>query len=162
VMSEGRIEQIGTPFEIYNFPATSFVASFVGTLNVLETTVVEASSGRLTVDGQEFRAASPITGSRDGAKQPIAIRPEMLSMGDGGGDNVMRGTVEDVTFLGAVVRIKVRTAADGHVLAIDTFNDPNLAVPQRGGPATMSFPPAAVLVLDAPPAETAEDLIAEQ
>ena len=35
-MSEGRIEQIGTPFEIYNFPATPFVASFVGTLNAVE------------------------------------------------------------------------------------------------------------------------------
>ena len=162
VMSEGRIEQIGTPFEIYNFPATSFVASFVGTLNVLETTVVEATSGRLAVEGQEIRAAAPITGTHDGAMQPIAIRPEMMSMGDGGGDNRLRGAVEDVTFLGAVVRIKVRTADGGPVVSVDTFNDPNLAVPLRGGPATVSFPPAAVLVLDAPPAETAEDLIAEQ
>ena len=35
VMSDGRIEQIGTPSEIYNFPATAFVASFVGTLNLV-------------------------------------------------------------------------------------------------------------------------------
>jgi len=159
VMSEGRIEQIGTPFQIYNFPATSFVASFVGTLNVLDAKVA-SSTGRLSVDGQEFGAAAAIPGSV-GAKQPIAIRPEMLSMGDGGGSNVLHGTVVDVTFLGAVVRIKLRTAADGHVLSVDTFNDPNLAVPERGAPATVSFPPAAVLVLDAPPAATTEDLIAE-
>src|ERR671932_185336 len=54
VMNEGRIEQIGTPFEIYNFPQTSFVASFVGTLNILSAAVVDASSGRLNLDGQEI------------------------------------------------------------------------------------------------------------
>jgi putative spermidine/putrescine transport system ATP-binding protein len=161
VMSEGRMEQVGTPFQIYNFPATSFVASFVGTLNVLETTVIEASTGRLSVSGQEIRAAGPITVARDGGSQPIAIRPEMLSMGEGGGPNRLHGTVEDVTFLGAVVRIRVRAASNGHIVSVDTFNDPNLAVPERGGPATVSFPLAAVLVLDAPPPENAEDLIAE-
>ena len=46
-MSEGRIEQIGTPFEIYNFPRTRFVASFVGTLNILRGKVIEAASGRI-------------------------------------------------------------------------------------------------------------------
>ena len=49
VMSEGRIEQIGTPAEIYNFPATPFVASFVGTLNLVAARVVDASD-RPTVD----------------------------------------------------------------------------------------------------------------
>ena len=44
VMSEGRMEQVGTPFEIYNYPATPFVASFVGTLNAVEATVVDAAS----------------------------------------------------------------------------------------------------------------------
>ena len=80
VMSSGRIEQIGTPFEIYNFPTTRFVASFVGTLNVLSADVADAS-GRLRVDGQDIQAAqadhrcaelaSPIT---------VALRPEVLSL----------------------------------------------------------------------------------
>src|ERR1035437_4827666 len=56
VMSEGRIEQIGTPFEIYNFPLTPFVTRFVGTLNVLNARVLDATSGRLDVGGQEMRA----------------------------------------------------------------------------------------------------------
>src|SRR5262245_31290881 len=60
VMSEGRMEQVGTPFEIYNFPATGFVASFVGTLNVLAADVADAASGRLRVDGQDIRVAKPI------------------------------------------------------------------------------------------------------
>src|SRR5262249_6789038 len=45
VMNEGRVEQIGTPFEIYNFPRTRFVASFVGTLNLLKGKIVDAASG---------------------------------------------------------------------------------------------------------------------
>src|SRR5919199_1176425 len=47
VMNEGRIEQIGTPFEIYNFPQTSFVASFVGTLNVIPARVIDPAAGRI-------------------------------------------------------------------------------------------------------------------
>src|SRR6185295_5492660 len=63
VMSDGRIEQIGTPFEIYNFPATAFVASFVGTLNAIEAKIVDAASGRLSLAGHEVRTTSTLTGS---------------------------------------------------------------------------------------------------
>ena len=54
VMNEGRIEQSGTPFEIYNKPKTSFVATFVGTLTKIEAEIVEVKSGRLVVNGQTF------------------------------------------------------------------------------------------------------------
>ena len=74
VMSEGRIEQIGTPFEVYNFPATSFVASFVGTLNVLEAKVIDPGSGRLAVNGQEVVTAKPVAASV-GASISVALRP---------------------------------------------------------------------------------------
>src|SRR5204862_2969389 len=57
VMSEGRIEQIGAPADIYNFPATPFVASFVGTLNLLAAKVINGGEGRLSIDGQEVRAS---------------------------------------------------------------------------------------------------------
>src|SRR5215212_7604317 len=55
VMSDGRMEQVGTPFEIYNFPTTAFVASFVGTLNVLAGEIVDAGRGELTIEGQPVR-----------------------------------------------------------------------------------------------------------
>src|SRR5450631_3990508 len=81
VMSEGRIEQIGTPFEVYNFPATSFVASFVGTLNVLDAKVIDPGAGRLAVNGQEIATAKPVAAAA-GSSVSIALRPEMLSMGE--------------------------------------------------------------------------------
>ena len=48
VMNEGRVEQIGTPSEIYNFPRTRFVASFVGTLNILAGHVVDPATGKMS------------------------------------------------------------------------------------------------------------------
>src|SRR5216117_4518915 len=63
VMSEGLVEQIGTPFEIYNFPATPFVASFVGTLSIVPGTVVDAATGALTISGQPVRLARGVQGA---------------------------------------------------------------------------------------------------
>ena len=61
VMSEGRIEQIGTPSEIYNFPATAFVASFVGTLNLVDgRRHRRRAPGALSVDGQEVRTSKAV------------------------------------------------------------------------------------------------------
>src|SRR5215207_4582644 len=73
VMSEGRIEQIGSPPEIYNFPATPFVASFVGTLNLIAGTVLEGASGRLAVAGQEVRSSKPLPEAGVGSTITVAI-----------------------------------------------------------------------------------------
>ncbi len=146
VMSEGRIEQIGTPFEIYNFPSTSFVASFVGTLNRFDAQVVDAASGRVAIDGQQIATAKPVRGGETIAA--IALRPESLSMGDGpAGANRLRGTIEDITFLGSIVRIRVRLSG-GTTVAADTFNEPHLALPAVGSEATLWFPREACLVLE--------------
>src|ERR671917_1077284 len=85
VMNEGRIEQIGTPFEIYNYPRTRFVASFVGTLNVLRARVLDPASGRIEVDGQEVVAAHAITDAPAGEQRSVALRPEAVSLADGEG-----------------------------------------------------------------------------
>ena len=79
VMSQGRIEQIGTPFEIYNFPATAFVASFVGTLNAIEAKIVDAATGRLSLAGHEVRTTSTLTGSA-GQAVIVAPRPVMIAL----------------------------------------------------------------------------------
>ena len=52
VMNAGRVEQIGPPFEIYNFPSTSFVASFIGQLNLLPVVVHDAAAGAVSLGGQ--------------------------------------------------------------------------------------------------------------
>ncbi|MFL5758067.1 MAG: ABC transporter ATP-binding protein [Chloroflexota bacterium] len=149
VMSDGRIEQIGTPSEIYNFPATAFVASFVGTLNLLQAHVLDAGTGRLTVAGQPVRTAKPIE-SGPGSTVTLALRPESVSLGNGiNGSNSLRGPIEDVTFLGSIVRIRMKPDAASTV-ALDTFNEPSFVPPAVGETVTVSFPPEACLVLAEP------------
>ncbi|HEY7589724.1 MAG TPA: ABC transporter ATP-binding protein [Candidatus Limnocylindrales bacterium] len=158
VMSEGRIEQIGTPAEIYNFPATRFVASFVGTLNLLTAQVVDARAGRLSVHGQEIQAAKPIDDGHGGVS--IALRPESIELGENGGSNRLRGPLEDVSFLGSIVRMRVGLG-NGTAVSLDTFNDPHLALPAVGETVTVSFPREACLVLASASAPApAEDALA--
>jgi putative spermidine/putrescine transport system ATP-binding protein len=152
VMSEGRIEQIGTPSEIYNFPATPFVASFVGTLNLIAAKIVEGPAGRLSVEGQEIRSAKPITEGNDGSTVTIALRPESIELGEGGGTNRLRGAIEDVSFLGSIVRMRVRLPNGETSISLDTFNDPHLNPPAIDEEVTLSFPPEACLVIGAGPA----------
>ena len=158
VMSEGRIEQIGAPAEIYNFPATPFVASFVGTLNLVPAAVIDAAAGRLSIAGQEIRSAKPVTDAANGAKVTVALRPESIELGESGGANQIRGHVEDVSFLGSIVRTRIR-AGDDVAISFDAFNDPALETAGIEQTVTISFPPEAVLVL-AGQAST-EDVIEE-
>jgi putative spermidine/putrescine transport system ATP-binding protein len=147
VMSEGRIEQIGTPFDIYNFPRTRFVASFVGTLNILRGRVADAALGRIAVDDQEIVAARGIADGQAGQIRSVALRPEAVSLADAGGErNRMRGTIEEVNFLGSVVRIRVRFKENA--ISLDTFNNPSVAPPQRGQPVTVCFAREDLLVLE--------------
>jgi putative spermidine/putrescine transport system ATP-binding protein len=145
VMNDGRIEQLGTPFEIYNNPTTRFVASFVGTLNVLTGTVVDTATGRIAIDGQEVVAVRGTNGAAAG----VALRPEALAIGESEpGRNRLQGVIEEVHFLGSVVRIRVRFG--DNVVSLDTFNRPHSAPPERGQPVNVHFGHEDMLVLDRP------------
>jgi putative spermidine/putrescine transport system ATP-binding protein len=149
VMSQGRIEQVGTPSQIYNFPATEFVARFVGTLNVMAAQVTDPTAGRITVHGQGLTASKPIAGASVGDTVAVALRPESITLGAGvEGSNHLAGHIDDISFLGSVVRVRIRLdGVDGTVL-FDTFNNPGLALPGRGEAVTIAFPPEACLVLE--------------
>jgi putative spermidine/putrescine transport system ATP-binding protein len=73
VMSAGHIEQIGSPFDIYNYPSTAFVASFVGTLNQMRGRVVDAGAGKLALGDQQFRTSAMV---KAGATMPWSRAPE--------------------------------------------------------------------------------------
>jgi putative spermidine/putrescine transport system ATP-binding protein len=161
VMSEGRMEQVGTPFEIYNFPSTAFVASFVGTLNVLPGVVTDATNGQLTIAGQPVRIARSFEGNI-GREVSVALRPEMVKLGSNAGENRLTGKVSDVSFLGSIVRIRVALGDSGPTVVLDEFNEPTLTLPQLQDTVTISFPQDGPLVLDAKaPVESVEALIAE-
>jgi putative spermidine/putrescine transport system ATP-binding protein len=126
------------------------VASFVGTLNLLSARVLDAADGRLSIDGQEVRAAKPIAGSPSEKAITVALRPEIMSIqkatnGTSNGTNQLAGTVDDVMFLGPTVRVRVRLNEQS--FQFDEFNNPHLNPPQRGQPIAVSFPPEACLIL---------------
>jgi putative spermidine/putrescine transport system ATP-binding protein len=138
VMNEGAIEQVGTPSEIYNAPRSRFVASFIGTLNLINGKIVDASAGAIDIDGQRATTRRKLNGAKPGDILPMALRPEALRLGAGGDDrNTLAGVIEDVSFLGAVVRVRVRLAQAA--IIVDTFNSGGDALPARGAPIAINF-----------------------
>jgi putative spermidine/putrescine transport system ATP-binding protein len=146
VMYEGKIEQVGTPFEIYNFPQTAFVANFVGTLNTAVAEVVDKEKSLLRIDGVQLESAEKLEGKQNGDKVTIAIRPERFNfIAQERKANVLDCQIENITFLGAVVRIQVKVG--GTRFNMDTFNNPFLELPKIGDAGQISCSREAVLVL---------------
>jgi putative spermidine/putrescine transport system ATP-binding protein len=146
VMNAGRMEQVGPPFEIYNFPKTEFVAQFVGTLNAVSTEVVDPSAQTLRLEGQLLQTSEDLSGFHPGDRVMIAIRPERLSFAsEGQKANLLDCTIENITFLGSIVRIQVRFGKISFYM--DTFNNPFLALPKIGDKAQITCSREAVLIL---------------
>jgi putative spermidine/putrescine transport system ATP-binding protein len=146
VMYGGRAEQVGTPFEIYNRPATKFVANFVGTLNVLEGTVTDAASGTVRVNSEEVSMKGKLNGSKSGDTLSLALRPEAISLGrQPGRDSSLSGEISEVHFLGSVIRVRV--GIGGSTVSLDTFNSPAAPPPAVGEKAEISFSSSDMLVL---------------
>ncbi|MDB5474207.1 MAG: transporter ATP-binding protein [Devosia sp.] len=144
VMNAGSIEQLGAPHEIYNKPASRFVASFVGQLNNIDAIVTDAAAKTVTIDGQAARVpALPAD-----AKGPVTLtlRPEVLAVGARDGNDItLAGTIADVTFLGSVIRLRVSLGRN--MVSLDTFNDQRTVPPARGEPITISLAGKDLLVL---------------
>jgi putative spermidine/putrescine transport system ATP-binding protein len=146
VMYEGRIEQVGSPFEIYNFPTTAFVASFVGTLNTTTAEVIDPAKNLLQIDGVQLQAADGVEDKQKGDKVTIAIRPERLNfLADEKKANILDCKIENITFLGSVVRIQVLVGSNRFYM--DTFNNPFLELPKIGDKDQVTCSREAVLVL---------------
>ena len=146
VMYGGRAEQVGTPFEIYNFPQTQFVANFVGSLNTAVAEIKDPEKGLLSMDGVELVSAENMNGLTRGDKVLIAIRPERFSFaGDGKKANVLDCRIENITFLGSVVRIRVWIG--NTKFNMDTFNNPFLELPKIGDMDQVTCSKEAVLIM---------------
>ncbi|MCC6300848.1 MAG: ABC transporter ATP-binding protein [Anaerolineales bacterium] len=147
VMNVGEMEQVGTPFEIYNFPKTQFVANFVGSLNNAEAEVLDPANGILAMDGVRLKTAdAEMPNRKKGDKVKISIRPERFSFAaEPMKDNVVECTVENITFLGSVVRIQI--SIGNTKFNMDTFNNPFLELPAIGAKEKVMCSKEAVLAL---------------
>lgn len=146
VMNVGVMEQVGTPFEVYNFPKTQFVANFVGALNTAEAEIADPSNGTLNLDGVQLVTAAKTDGYRKGDKVRIAIRPERLGLASIlEKANVVNGSIENITFLGSVVRIQVKIGDTD--FNMDIFNNPFLGIPEVGDKTKVTCSKEAILIL---------------
>jgi putative spermidine/putrescine transport system ATP-binding protein len=110
VLNQGRLEQVGTPFEIYNYPATEYVATFLGAANILEATV---RNGALEVGGMSLRAPLVEERFNNGDCVKIVFRPEdvVLSKGESsrnGASKIAAARIEEISFVGAYERVRLR------------------------------------------------------
>jgi ABC-type Fe3+/spermidine/putrescine transport system ATPase subunit len=121
VLSQGKIHQVATPEQIYEHPATRFVADFIGHNNVLDATVVAVNDKTVTLrfkDGSQVtmdpaRKAGDVQLSA-GARVGVCVRAESLRLARDGG--TFAGTVIDVEYAGAIRTCRVRTElGDLHV-----------------------------------------------
>jgi spermidine/putrescine transport system ATP-binding protein len=150
VMNQGRVEQLGRPEELYERPATAFVASFLGASNLLPGTIEGTGAIRL-VDGTVVRAQV------NGRAGPVAagVRPEKITIGAGGGANELPGTVAETAYIGVATQVVVRTAA-GTVHVFSQNIDAGGRVPAPGTTVVLSWAPESTFVVDRDTSTTEE------
>lgn len=149
VMNGGRAEQVGRPDQIYNRPATRFVAEFIGALNLLPATLTNAATGQLRT------AIGPITLGRSLAhpaqhRLTLALRPEMLRVlaeheTDPG--LTFQGRVRSRDFLGPIIRLRVDVPG-ATTLTVDCFNRQGMTLPEPGQAVRLGLPQEDLLLLD--------------
>jgi len=151
VMNRGRIEQLGPPQELYERPATAFVAGFLGISNLLAGTVEGTDAVRLE-SGEVVRAAVNGLSGRIAA----GVRPEKIALGPGGGENELGGTVSETAFIGVGTQVVVQTGA-GVVQVFAQNIGSGAELPGRGSPVTLSWSRDATFVVDREEADTEEE-----
>jgi putative spermidine/putrescine transport system ATP-binding protein len=129
VFNGGRIEQIGTAEEVYEHPATAFVAGFVGSANIVDAATAERLIGHA---------------------EAFSLRPERIGI-DSAGDVAVEGTVVAVHYHGASTRLEVAVDA-GPVLAVDRPNDGQVQRRASGERVRLVWPRSAMRPLREPAA----------
>jgi spermidine/putrescine transport system ATP-binding protein len=148
VMNGGRVEQAGSPRQVYEEPQTVFVADFLGVSNLLSAEAVAGRPGECTlrVGERMLRAGQGDTGARGDVK--AMIRPERIAVEphSAEGDNRLPGLVERAVFLGNSFELHVRVLG-GDVLKTMLANDGAAAAHEEGAAVTLHLPPEALRVL---------------
>jgi spermidine/putrescine transport system ATP-binding protein len=163
VMSEGRVEQVGTPEEIYHSPASVFVAGFIGTANMLDATVESVRGDRAVVRLAGDRRAEVPTGLvhfAPGAGAVVMVRPERIRLAlaePSGQGNAIPVTLAEMIFQGPVVRFVLRDAA-GHELVAHVDEDERPAGIQRGASIWARWDPTASRLLPPRPTSLRADV----
>ena len=144
VMRAGKIEQLGAPDELYERPATAFVAGFLGASNLLPGTVAGPERVRLD-DGTEVRVSKEAIDGRSG-RVSAGIRPEKIRL-DGDETNKLAGTITEHAYIGVATQYIVETGCGP--LAVYAQNArPGSETIAPGEQVTLSWSPEATFVVE--------------
>lgn len=132
VMDHGKLIQVATPADIYEYPNSTYVADFIGDVNLIEGRVTNVADGKCEVTYGEglspINAANPESGSL-GMNVTFAIRPEKIVVGtepDNTRANAVKGKIEDIGYLGNISTYHVRLDS-GHLISAQMTNSRRLA-----------------------------------
>ncbi|MCX5200975.1 ABC transporter ATP-binding protein [Streptomyces sp. NBC_00237] len=130
VMDKARLQDCGTPQELYRRPRTEFTASFVGNANLLP---VEVGSGGVRFDGVELRVDTG--GAAVGATATLCVRPHLVGLGEG--PNALRGKISEVQWRGSTHRLYVEVGGGRYRVKADVRE--LRETPVLGEPVTLHF-----------------------
>ena len=147
VMNGGRIEQLGTPTDLYEGPRTAFVAGFLGISNLLPGTVTGPTAVRLD-DGSEVRVPEGALAGRNG-KVAVGVRPEKIRLGHDQ-ENQLTGRLLETAYVGVSTQYVLETKA-GNVSVYVQNSEPGVS---QAAPTDISWSPDSTFVVD--PTEGAE------
>ena len=147
VMNDGLVDQLGTPREIYERPASKFVAGFIGTSNLFSGTVSEVVGSEAVISyGPDERLVIPVNGGQvsAGSELELTVRPEKIEISvesPHGNGSAVKGTVTEVVYLGTATtyNIKTSTGADVVVFTQNATSADDIAV--RGDSIWLSWEP---------------------
>ena len=156
VMDKGVIRQVGSPTDIYEFPANRFVADFIGSINQFEGEVLEARDGIITVSAAATGGTVVVASDRSIAKDAtvtVAVRPEKIVISrdaPASGINALRGTVTDLGYFGKDSLYRVRLPS-GMLVLVNSVNARRFGesgrVAQWEDEVWLSFDPSSAIVL---------------
>jgi spermidine/putrescine transport system ATP-binding protein len=144
VMNQGHIEQLGTPTELYETPATAYVAGFLGVSNLISGTISGANTVQLR-SGPEVQVPHDSLNGRLG-DVAVGIRPEKIEFGNGQ-PNVLEGTIVEQAYVGVATQYIVDTPC-GRLTVYRQNASPGLNGAAPGERLTLSWSPDSTFVVD--------------
>lgn len=146
VMNQGRLEQVGTPAQIYREPRTGYVADFVGGANIIAIETAARQAGEtatLALDGATITARSPAAIAAGQAT--LVARPEDILLAEPGAPGTLPGRIAHRQYLGGKTSYKVALDS-GRMLAVDLQSGAHDRF-EPGASVGLGFDPARTLVL---------------
>jgi spermidine/putrescine transport system ATP-binding protein len=148
VMSNGRIEQLGTPEQVYDQPTNAYVADFLGVSNLMSAHADGTSDGTCRVRLGDFSLSAGQGDTGATGRIRLVIRPERVELEPQGttGANRLPGMIERVVYVGATTQVIVRLAPGERVQAL--MKNEGAPLPyQQGTPVSVHLPSSALRVL---------------